>query len=178
MVSNFITYANVGPSRPNTVNNFLLNHEWFIHLLTNINMLKIDYSLHYVDVIMGVIASEITSLTIVYSAVYSEADQRKNQIPASLAFVRGVHRGPVNSPHKWPVARKCFHGHQCYNSIYEMRVLIVGNGYSLWDNSGPWCDDGCCLMTNIRHVFFQDVVNPLRSTSPSDPFLYALNCLK
>ena len=57
---------------------------------------------------MGAIASQITSLTIVYSTVYSGADKRKHQSSASLAFVRGIHRGPVNSPHKWPVARKMF----------------------------------------------------------------------
>ena len=48
------------------------------------------------------------SLNIVYSAVYSGADQRKHQSSASLAFVRGIHRWPVNSPHKWPVTRKMF----------------------------------------------------------------------
>ena len=63
---------------------------------------------HYGDVMMGSIASEITSLTIVYSTVYSDADQRKLHSSASLAFVRGIHRGPVNSPHKWPVTRKMF----------------------------------------------------------------------
>ena len=63
---------------------------------------------HYGDVIMGEIASQITSPAIVYSTVYSDADQRKHQSPASLAFVRGIHRGPVNSPHKWPVTRKMF----------------------------------------------------------------------
>ena len=52
---------------------------------------------------MGTIASQITSLTTVYSTVYSGADQRKHQSSASLAFVWGIHRGPVNSPHKWPV---------------------------------------------------------------------------
>ena len=57
---------------------------------------------------MGGMASQITSLTIVYSTVYSGADQIKHQSPASLAFVRGIHRGPVNSPHKWPVTRKLF----------------------------------------------------------------------
>ena len=57
---------------------------------------------------MGTIASQITSLTIVYSTVYSDADQRKHQSSASLAFVRGIHRSPVNSPHKWPVTRKMF----------------------------------------------------------------------
>ena len=61
---------------------------------------------HYDDVIMGTIASQITSLTIVYSALYSGADQSKHQSSASLAFVWRIHRGPVNSPHKWPVTRK------------------------------------------------------------------------
>ena len=36
------------------------------------------------------------------------ANQRKHQSSASLAFVRGIHRSPVNSPHKWPVTRKMF----------------------------------------------------------------------
>ena len=57
---------------------------------------------------MGAMASQITSLTPVYSTVYSGADQRKYQSSAPLAFVRGIHRGPVNSPHKWPVTRKMF----------------------------------------------------------------------
>ena len=65
-------------------------------------------NMHYGDVIMGAMASQITSLTIVYSTVYSDADQRKHQNSASLAFVRGIHRGPVNSPHKWPVTQKIF----------------------------------------------------------------------
>ena len=57
---------------------------------------------------MGTVAPQITSPTIIYSTVYSDADQRKHQSSASLAFVRGIHRGPVNSPHKGPVTRKMF----------------------------------------------------------------------
>ena len=67
--------------------------------------LFIRFHHHYNDVIMGAIASQITSLTIVYAMVYSGADQRKHESSASLAFVRGIHRGPVNSPHKWPVTQ-------------------------------------------------------------------------
>ena len=63
---------------------------------------------HYNDAIMIVMASQITSLTIVYSTVYSGTDGRKHQRSASLAFVRGIHRWPVNSPHKGPVTRKMF----------------------------------------------------------------------
>ena len=63
---------------------------------------------HYNDVTMSKIASQIISLTIVYSTVYSDPDQTKHQSSASLAFVRGIHRGPVISPHKWPVTQKMF----------------------------------------------------------------------
>ena len=63
---------------------------------------------HYDDVIMTMLASHITSLTVVYSIVYSGVIQRKHQSSASLAFVREIHRGPVNFPHKWPVTRKMF----------------------------------------------------------------------
>ena len=84
---------------------------------------------HYDDVIMGAMASQITRLTIVYSAVYSGAVQSKHQSSAPLAFVWGIHRGPVNSPHKWPVTRKCFHlmtsscenKCPCRNTAYHIR---------------------------------------------------------
>ena len=49
-----------------------------------------------------------TSFTIVYSAVYSGDYQRKYQSSESLAFVRGIHRWPMNSPHKGSVTRKIF----------------------------------------------------------------------
>ena len=62
---------------------------------------------HYNDVIMNTMASQITSLMIVYSGVvYSATDQRKYQSSGSLAFVRGIHRGPMNSPYKRPVMWK------------------------------------------------------------------------
>ena len=57
---------------------------------------------------MDWIASQITSLPVVCSIVYSDVNQRKHQSSASLAFVREIHRGPVNFPHKWPVTRKMF----------------------------------------------------------------------
>ena len=53
---------------------------------------------------MTTVASQITSLTVVYSTVYSDADQRKHVSSASLAFVWGIHR----DPHKGPVTRKMF----------------------------------------------------------------------
>ena len=78
---------------------------------------------------MGAMTSQITSLTIVYSTVYSGADQRKHQSSASLAFVRGI--GPVNSPHKWPVTRKMF--------PFEGGIMAWSNWswvlWALYDNS-------------------------------------------
>ena len=63
---------------------------------------------HYNDVIMDEMASQITSLMIVYSTIYSGDDQIKHQNSVSLVFVWGIHRWSVNSPHKWPVTRKMF----------------------------------------------------------------------
>ena len=57
---------------------------------------------------MGAMASQITSRTIVYSTVYSGADQRRYQSSASLVFVWVIHRWPVNSPRKGPVTQKMF----------------------------------------------------------------------
>ena len=73
------------------------------------NHWQLDCFSHYNGIIMSAMVSQITSLTIVYSIVYSDTDQRKHQSSMSLAFKRGIHWGPVNSPHKWPVTRKMFH---------------------------------------------------------------------
>ena len=54
--------------------------------------LTVNVLTHYNDVIMGAMASQITSLTIVYSTINSGADKKKHQSSASLAFVRGSHR--------------------------------------------------------------------------------------
>ena len=67
-------------------------------------------------------ASQITSLTIVYSTVYSGADQRKHQSSALLAFVREIHQWPVNSPHKGPVTQKMFP----FDDVIMCRTLLAG----------------------------------------------------
>ena len=79
---------------------------------------------------MGSMASQITSLTIVYSTVYSGSDQRKHQSSASLAFCQGIHRGPVNSPHKWPVTRKMF--------PFDDVIMRVRYGVSIVDPASDW----------------------------------------
>ena len=70
--------------------------------------------------------------------LYSGADQRKHRSSASLAFVRGIHRGPVNSPHKWPVTRKMFpFDDVIMNSYVEWLTLESGNRlcqFIIWTN--------------------------------------------
>ena len=64
---------------------------------------------HFSDVIMDKIASQITSLTVVYLTVYSDAHQRKHQSSASLAFEWGIHRDRWIPRTKGQLRGKCFH---------------------------------------------------------------------
>ena len=85
------------------------------------------FDMHHDDVIMTMLAFQITSLTVVYSIVYSGVNQRKHQSSASLAFVREIHRGPVNFPHKWPVTRKMF------DVIMRSNFCLVGYDRAIQD---------------------------------------------
>ena len=105
---------------------------------------------HYSDVIMGVMASQITSFTSVYSSVYSGADQRKHQSSASLAFVRGIHQWPVNSPHKGPVTWKMF-------PFYD--VIIVRSDVFVW---------------HLKHYWYHLMVS-FNSLKPSDAYMRPVN---
>ena len=84
---------------------------------------------------MSVITSQITDVSIVCSTVGSGADQRKHQSSASLAFVRGIHRLPVNSPCKRPVTRKMFPFddvimQSCYiNAMLNTKPCFIGQSY-------------------------------------------------
>ena len=119
----------------------------------------------------GAIASQITSLTIVYSTVYSDEDQRKLQSSASLAFVWGTHRGPMNSPHKWPVTRKIFPFDDVIMCTWEKSLrfmdtslVITGSIFTkalILDSTVM----GCFLWVlsllhtlNIYHIFFYFVI--------------------
>ena len=77
---------------------------------------------HYSDVIMGAMVPQITSLTVVDSSIYSGADQRKQKSSVSLAFVRGIHQWPGNSPHQWPVTGKMF---PCDDVIMQCTVIAL-----------------------------------------------------
>ena len=95
---------------------------------------------HYNDVTMGAIASQITNLTIVYSIVYSDADQRKHQSSASLAFVRGIHLGPVPQMATGSYAENVsiwwrHHGAmlmQCYLYLWWWQCERLATMYKCW----------------------------------------------
>ena len=93
-------------------------------------------SCHYKDVIKCAMASQITDVPIVCSTVSSGANQRNCQSSASLVFVRGIHRWLVNSPHKGPVKKKCFHlmTSSCYNRHYCFGVNFVIFAWQSSDN--------------------------------------------
>ena len=106
---------------------------------------------HYDDVIMTMLASHITSITVVYSIVYSGVNQRKHQSSASLAFVREIHRGPVNFPHKWPVTRKMFP----FDDVIMREHYIHRNGGEL---SWEYLDElfHCCTV-QYRNFDFSEI---------------------
>ena len=105
---------------------------------------------HYNDIIMNTMASQITSLAIVYSTVYSSADQRKHQSSASLAIVRGIHRWPVSSLRKGQVTRKMFPFDdvimlalesqelpwcQLYDNLWRCKLALCHQSFSRCDNA-------------------------------------------
>ena len=66
------------------------------HVIWNLNLNNTTARvMHCSDVTMSTMASQTTSVSIVYSTVYSDADQRKHQSSASLAFVRGTGEFPA-----------------------------------------------------------------------------------
>ena len=84
-------------------NNGLVPKGWQAIIWTN------DDLVHYNDVIMTKMASQITRLAVVYSTVYSDADRRKHQSSASLAFVWGIHRDRWIPRTKAQLRGKCLH---------------------------------------------------------------------
>ena len=100
---------------------------------------------------MTTIASQITSLTVVYSTVYSDADQRKHQSSASLAFVRGIHRDRWIPRTKGQLRGKCFHLMQfmcdtwlvprcTWSSELQKDDVWLGESTSLSAIASQWCD--------------------------------------
>ena len=112
-----------------------------------------DDHLLYNDVIMSAMATQITSMTIVCSAVCSDSHQRKHQRSASLAFVWGIHWWPVNSPHTGPVTRKIpFHEVIMYSMVNTAPLSIDTKSLEipLWWYWADELDDAKSTRTWIR----------------------------
>ena len=82
---------------------------------------------HYSDVIMSKMSSQMTGVLSVCSAVCSGADQRKHQSAASLVFVRGIHRGAMNSPTR--IRRHQFLN-RCFASMFSYSNQFILKSYN------------------------------------------------
>ena len=112
---------------------------------------------------MNVMVSQLTSPIIVYSTVYSGADQRKHQTSASLAFVRGIHRRPVNSPHKGPVTRKMFPFDDVIIIFHEMCLRTC----KAWNNA--ICNGGFSSIPRISLALGCAGIPPAGSGNSIEP---------
>ena len=115
---------------------------------------------HYSDVIMSAMASQITGAYNVCSIVGSGADHRKHQNSASLAFVWGVHRSPVNSPNKGPVTRKMFPFDDVIiwqslvgKVLLDLCKLIQHSGYKVLPNTYCFGSKTPVLYETYAHMF-------------------------
>ena len=131
---------------------------------------------HYSDVIMGAMASQITNLTIVYSTVYSGGD--KKQCSASLAFVQGIQRSPVNSPHKWPVTRKMFPFDDVIMTTKAPRVI---SGYcliTLWSQNHFKTNISLMLLSEQNSYFRITMLNIVGITYYAWKFIICAGVLR
>ena len=116
---------------------------------------------------MSATASQVTSLMVVYSTVYSDTNERQHQSSASLVFARGIHRWPVNSSNKGPVTRKEF----------PFDDVIMSNFF--FDNQSQWIDairgatdramsDNGVTMEWINHItpLRKDNLHEIKQISP------------
>ena len=110
---------------------------------------------HYSDAIMSAMASQITCVSIVCSIVCSGADQTKHQSTASLACVRGIHRWPLDSPHKVPVKRKLFpfddvimiwSGHGSVSIIQSQSIILTSDN----EHDAISCNKPTAIKTNKK----------------------------
>ena len=106
-------------------------------------------SVHYSDVIMSAMTSQITGGTIVYSTVCSGADKKKHQSSALLAFVRGIHRWPGNSRKKAQQRWKCFHLMTSSN-LHTCRIFRICCIRKYQNKS---CDKPCIYQCNYIFCF-------------------------
>ena len=94
----------------------------------------------------------IIGVSSVYSTVCSGVDQRKYQSSAVLAFVRGIHRWPLNSAHKGKVIRKMFPFSSCTDTHWGCWSAAKG---ILWNTSRQLCKNRFTKQREPMEVFFR-----------------------
>ena len=109
------------------------------------------YVLYNNDVIMSAIASQITGLMIIYSAVYSGADQRKHQSSSSLAFLRGM---IGEFPHKCPVTRNMLPFDDVIMKLFtaSIKVCTIHIIPPYWRDAGSWNPFSRKQRTNLFYI--------------------------
>ena len=99
--------------------------------------------MHYSDVIMGAMASQITSFTIVYSIVYSGADQRNIKASRHWPLCGQFTGDRRNPPHEWPVTRKMF---PLDDVIMDAFMLLFLFQYTPLTTMSANCSKGVCII--------------------------------
>ena len=110
---------------------------------------------HYSDVMMTTMASQITSLTVVYSIVYSDADQRKHQSSASLAFVMGIHRSRSSNAENVSIWWRHHVDSRFAPSQWETTLLCNGVSHCLGASLESALDTILCIyeLRNCHQLF-------------------------
>ena len=143
------------PQRPVT-----RNFDVFFHLRLNKRLNKQSWG-----VIMDTMASQITSVTTVYSAVYSGADQRKHQSSASLAFVRGINQWPVNSLQKWQVMWIMI----LFDDVIMFTMFVLGSNVPL-RYFRPYADGSFCPRGGTKEIVLEHIKSLMNERSHWDNF--------
>ena len=139
--------------------------QWRWGFLTLSSMGTLHEETHYDGVIMTTTASQMTSLTVIYSTVYSDADRRKHQSSASLAYVWGIHRDRWIPRTKGQLRGKCFHwwrhhacdqSTECNLSLYMLSTSISQLQIIMFEFVTPcfrqWCRGFDYFVAHLRNL--------------------------
>ena len=126
---------------------------WFLGYY-RVRLLTVKRTGYYIDVIMTAMASQVTTLMVVYSTLYPDADQRKHQSSASLSFVWGIHRDRWIPRTKGQLRGKCFHLMTSSWSGNLVTGFVIsdesGNRFFLTAVADYWQDKASCWHEDQR----------------------------
>ena len=111
--------------------------------------------------------SQITSISTACSTICSATDQRKHQRSTSLAFARGIHWWPVDSPHKGPVTWKIF----SFDDIIMKVLFGIGYNFKLVDSCDLSLHIPQWLVSVWKHQFVFNAWALIKITPISDNFV-------